>query len=167
MNNQPTGKPKRAGERHPLGWKKPLRPHNRIPMVERTCQNRGTALAENPREVEVETVEQHQKATHQQAEENGTQSCPARRQKPQPSSRHTSWAHIDSDRNRKGGPVKKQSPQTEKRCRIGAGDPNRKARNKTVSRVTRREIYPTVRDKGTGGEGRSDSGDQRVNKCYA
>ena len=34
MNNQPTGKPKRAGERHPLGWKKPLGPHNRIPMVE-------------------------------------------------------------------------------------------------------------------------------------
>ena len=42
-----------------------------------------------------------------------------------------------------------------------------KAHKKTVSHLTRREIYPTARDNGTGGEGRSDSGDQRVNKCYA
>ena len=35
-----------------------------------------------------------------------------------------------------------------------------KPRNKTVSHVTRRKIYSTARDKGTSGEGRSDSGDQ-------
>ena len=61
--------------------------------------------------------------------------------------------------------------QTETNSKSGAeSEPETriaKPRNKIVSYVTRREIYKTARDKGTGGEGRSDSGDQRVNKCHA
>ena len=109
MNNQTMGKPKRAGEWHPPGWKSHSDPIIRSRRSRRTRQNRGTALPENTWEVEVETLEQHQKATRQQVEENGTQSRPARRRKPQPSSRHTSWAHEDGDRNRKGGQVKNKA----------------------------------------------------------
>ena len=113
VNNQLTGKPKRTREWHPPGWKSHSDPIIGSRRSRRTCQN--SALAENPREVEVETVEQHQKATRQQAEENGTQSRPARRRKPQPSSLHASWAHEDGDCNRKGEPAqnKARKPRSE------------------------------------------------------
>ena len=43
MNNQPTGKPKCAGERHPPGWKSHSNPIIGSRRSRRTCQNRGTA----------------------------------------------------------------------------------------------------------------------------
>ena len=187
----------------PLRWRAPQFKndcHNRILMVEEVRQNRGTALAENPTEVEVETLEQHQKGDTSTSRGNRTQSRPVRRWKSQLSSRLTSWAHEGGDPNRKGGQSQKQRPQTDKldveqqlvprrhhrdknkqeggslnptemRPKSGAeSEPETriaKLRKKIVSHVTQREIYPTARDKGTGGEGRSDSGDQRVNKCEA
>ena len=90
--------------------KKPLRPHNRISTVEeKPARTEELPWQRTRGRWRSRHSNNTKKADRQQAKENRTQSHPARRRKPQPSSRHTSWAHEDGDRNRKGGQVKNKA----------------------------------------------------------